>query len=186
MLTRWLAAFFLLLPAFASATELAQALQSPHYVLLMRHAYAPGVGDPPNYSLDRCEGQRLLNEDGRRQSTRIGDWLRQQGVQRATVRSSVWCRCTETANLLRLGAVTVEASLASFFDEPNRAASQNAALKKLLSDALPAKGDSALILVTHHVNIAEFTGENIGSGDMVLAHIGPQGELLDFRLYPSP
>jgi hypothetical protein len=80
----------------------------------------------------------------------------------------------------------VEKSLASFFDEPNRAASQTAALKKLLSDALPAKGDSALILVTHHVNIAEFTGENIGSGDMVLAHIGPQGELLDFRLYPSP
>jgi phosphohistidine phosphatase SixA len=186
MLTRWLAALFLILPAFANANELAQALQSPHYVLLMRHAYAPGVGDPPNYSLDRCEGQRLLNEDGRRQATRIGDWLRQQGVQRATVRSSVWCRCTETANLLRLGTVTVENSLASFFDEPNRAASQNAALKMLLSDALPAKGNSILILVTHHVNIAEFTGENIGSGDMVLAHIAPQGELLDFRLYPSP
>jgi hypothetical protein len=40
-------------------------------------------------------------------------------------------------------------------------------------------------LVTHHVNIAEFTGENIGSGDMVLAHIGPQGQLLGFTLYPS-
>lgn len=186
MLTRWLAALFLILPAFVSATELAQALQSPHYVLLMRHAYAPGVGDPPNYALDRCEGQRLLNDDGRRQATRIGDWLRQQGVQRATVLSSVWCRCTETASLLRLGAITVEASLASFFDEPNRAASQTAALKKLLSHALPTKGDSALILVTHHVNIAEFTGENIGSGDMVLARIGAQGELLDFRLYPSP
>ena len=186
MFTRWLATLFLLLPAFASATELARALQLPHYVLLMRHAYAPGVGDPPNYSLERCEGQRLLNDEGRVQATRIGDWLRQQGVQRATVLSSVWCRCTETARLLQFGGVTVEPSLASFFDAPNRAAAQNTALKKLLSQALPTKGDSALILVTHHVNIAEFTGENIGSGDMVLAHIGPQGQLLGFRLYPSP
>lgn len=186
MLTRWLAALFLLSPVFANATELARALQSPHYVLLMRHAYAPGVGDPPNYSLERCEGQRLLNDEGKRQATRIGDWLRQQGVQRAAVLSSVWCRCTETASLLQFEGVTVEASLASFFDAPNRAASQNKALKKLLSHALPSKGDKALILVTHHVNIAEFTGQNIASGDMVLAHIGPQGELVDFKLYPSP
>jgi hypothetical protein len=80
----------------------------------------------------------------------------------------------------------VEASLASFFDAPIRSGPQNVALKKLLSQALPTKGDSALVLVTHHVNIAEFMGENIGSGDMVLAHIGPQGTLLGFRLYRSP
>lgn len=186
MFTRWLATLLFLFPVFANATELAQALQSPHYVLLMRHAYAPGVGDPANYSLERCEGQRLLNDEGRVQATRTGDWLRQQGVERATVMSSVWCRCTETARLLQFGRVTVEASLASFFDTPNRAGPQNVALKKLLSQVLPTKGDSALILVTHHVNIAEFTGQNIGSGDMVLAHIGPQGKLLGFRLYPSP
>jgi len=186
MLTRWLAAFLLLLPAMADATALAQALQSPHYVLLMRHAYAPGMGDPPNYSLARCEGQRLLNEDGKQQASRIGNWLRQQGVQKAIVMSSIWCRCTETAGLLGFGAVAVEDSLASFFDEPSRAAAQTDALKKLLSRALPSKNGRALILVTHHVNIAGFTGENIGSGDMVLAHIGPQGELLGFRLYPSP
>ena len=186
MFTRWLATLFLLSPIFATATELARALQSPHYVLLMRHAYAPGVGDPPNYALDRCEGQRLLNDEGKRQATRTGDWLRQQGVQRARVLSSVWCRCTETASLLQFGGVTVEPSLASFFDAPSRAPSQNTALKKLLSQALATKGDKALILVTHHVNIAEFTGQNIGSGDMVLAHVGPQGQLLGFQLYPSP
>ena len=186
MFTRWLVTLFLLLPIFATATELARALRSPDYVLLMRHAYAPGVGDPPNYSLDRCEGKRLLNDEGKRQATRTGEWLRQQGVRRATVLSSIWCRCTETASLLQFGGVTVEPSLASFFDAPNRAGPQNVALKKLLSRALATKGDKALILVTHHVNIAEFTGQNIGSGDMVLAHIGPQGKLLDFRLYPSP
>jgi phosphohistidine phosphatase SixA len=186
MLTRCLAALFLLLSTCASATDFAQALQSPHYVLLVRHAYAPGVGDPPNYSLDRCEGQRLLNEEGRAQATRMGHWLRQQGVQSATVLSSVWCRCTETASRLGFGGYTLAPSLASFFDEPSRAAAQTAALQQLLAQALPAKGSNALVLVTHHVNIAAFTGENIGSGDMVLARIGQQGQLLSFRVYPSP
>ena len=186
MLIRCLTSLCLLLSTLVSATELSQALNSPNYILLMRHAVAPGVGDPPNYSLDRCEGQRLLSDEGRAQATRIGDWLRQQGLRRAKVLSSVWCRCTETARLLNFGGVTVEPSLASFFDEPHRAASQTAALQQLLAHALPAKGDSALVLVTHHVNIAAFTGENIDSGDMVLAHIGPQGQLLGFKLYPSP
>jgi phosphohistidine phosphatase SixA len=185
MFTRRLFTLSALLPLNASASEFAQALHSPNYVLLMRHAYAPGVGDPPNYALDRCEGQRLLNDEGKRQAVRNGDWLRQLGVQRATVLSSVWCRCMETAKLLGFGDVTAEASLASFFDEPRSATSQTTALRKLLATVLPSKGNKALILVTHHVNIAEFTGENIGSGDMVLAHIGPQGQLLDFRRYPS-
>jgi len=185
MFTRRLFTLSALLPLSASATEFAQSLHAPNYVLLMRHAYAPGVGDPPNYSLNRCEGQRLLNDEGKRQAVRNGDWLRQQGVQRATVLSSAWCRCTETAKLLGFGEATVEASLASFFDEPRRATSQTTALRELLATVLPSKGNKALILVTHHVNIAEFTGENIGSGDMVLARIGPQGQLLGFTLYPS-
>lgn len=186
MLARRFFALCLLLPVFAGATELAQALQSPHYVLLMRHASAPGVGDPPNYVLERCDSQRLLSDDGRLQATRIGNWLRAQGVQKARVLSSVWCRCTETASRLNFGSVTVEPSLASFFDDPGRAASQTAALRELLAHVLAAKGDSAAILVTHHVNIAEFTGQNIGSGDMVLARVGALGQLLDFTLYPSP
>ena len=185
MLTRRLFTLSAMLSLAASATEVAQALYTPHYALLMRHAYAPGVGDPPHYTLDRCEGQRLLNDEGKRQAVRNGEWLRQQGVQRATVLSSAWCRCTETATLLGFGGFKVEASLASFFDAPDRALSQTTALKELLATALPNKGERALILVTHHVNIAEFTGENIGSGDMVLAHIGPQGQLLGFRRYPS-
>jgi len=51
---------------------------------------------------------------------------------------------------------------------------------------LKSKGDKALILVTHHVNIAEFTGENIGSGDMVLAKVNSAGKLVSFKIYPNP
>jgi phosphohistidine phosphatase SixA len=170
----------------ASASELSDRLKSNQYVLLMRHAYAPGVGDPPGYSLQRCDSQRVLNDEGKAQAVRIGQWLRAQGVERAQVHSSIWCRCQQTAERLRLGAVTVNPALASFFDEPQHASARNQSLQQFIAKALPSKGDQALVLVTHHVNIREFMGENIGSGDMVLARVTPQGRLIDYKLYPSP
>lgn len=175
----------LLWPA-VQAADLAERLRRPDHVLLMRHAYAPGVGDPAGYVLERCETQRVLNDQGQAQALRIGRWLRAQGVQQAQVHSSIWCRCRQTAERLQLGPVTIEPSLASFFDEPQRAPEQNQRLQAFMAKALPAKGGQALILVTHHVNIREFMGQDIGSGDMVLARVDARGQLLDHKLYPSP
>ena len=106
----------------AQASELADKLVTGNHVLLMRHAYAPGVGDPPGYSLDKCESQRILNDEGKQQSVRIGQWLRAQGVAKADVYASIWCRCRQTAERLALGPITIEPSLASFFDTPEQAA----------------------------------------------------------------
>jgi len=184
---RWFAAaLFLVAHMGALAGSLADKLFSPDYVLLMRHAYAPGVGDPPGYSLDRCETQRNLDEQGKRQALRIGQWLREQGISSADVMSSVWCRCQQTADLLGYGAVAIEPSLASFFDTPDLAERQNQALQRLLATRMPAPKRRPLILVTHHVNILQYMGENIGSGDMVLARVGPQGQLLEYTRIPSP
>ena len=171
-------------PAFAS--ELAQQLASSEHILLIRHAHAPGVGDPPGYSLERCETQRVLSDDGKRQSVRIGDWLRKQGVRTGRVLSSVWCRCQQTAERLNFGPIQIEPSLGSFFDEPGKGPAQNRQLQQLISRELLGKDGKALILVTHHVNIWEFVGANIGSGDMVLARVTPQGTLLDYRVIQSP
>jgi phosphohistidine phosphatase SixA len=170
----------------AHAAGVSDQLKGRDHVLLMRHAYAPGVGDPAGYMLERCESQRILNQDGKNQAVRIGRWLRAQGVEKAQVFSSPWCRCTQTADLLGLGAVTVEPALASFFDEPHLAATRNTSLKAFIAQALKTKGDQALILVTHHVNILEFMGQNIGSGDMVLARVTPLGQLVDYKLFRSP
>jgi len=155
-------------------------------VLLMRHAYAPGVGDPAGYALDRCDTQRQLDAQGRAQAVRIGRWLAEQGVARARVYSSIWCRCRQTAELLALGTVEIESSLASFFDQPGRAAASNRALQNFIAANLRARPTQPLILVTHHVNIREFMGRDIGSGDMVLVRVDSQGRMLDYRLYPSP
>ena len=167
-------------------TPLAESLRSNRHVLLMRHAYAPGVGDPPGYSLSNCETQRNLNEEGQAQASRIGQWLRQQGVKQAQVWSSIWCRCQQTAERLQMGPVQVAPALASFFDTPSQAASRLAEMEQWIAQRLPEKGEQALILVTHHVNIRAFTGRDIGSGDMVLAEVTPQGRMVRYSLYPSP
>lgn len=175
-----------LLHGSVGASELASRLKAGQHVLLMRHAYAPGVGDPPGYSLDRCDSQRRLNDEGRRQAAGIGNWLRAQGISQARVFSSPWCRCTETAQLLGLGPVTVEPSIASFFDQAQRSAAQTKALENFIAKAMRSPDGAPLILVTHQVNISEFVGQAVGTGDMVLARVTAQGKLVDHQRYPSP
>jgi phosphohistidine phosphatase SixA len=168
------------------ASDLSEQLKSPDHVLLMRHARAPGVGDPANYTLRDCKSQRNLDSEGRAQAKTVGNWLRKNGVDKAEVHSSAWCRCKDTAELLAFGDVTVQPSLGSFFDEMHKASERNQALQLFIAGKMKAKGDKALILVTHHVNIFEFMGENIASGDMVLAKVNTAGKMISYKLIPRP
>lgn len=168
------------------ASDLSEKLKSPDYVLLMRHALAPGVGDPANYTLSDCKSQRNLDAEGRTQAKTVGHWLRKNGVDKAEVHSSAWCRCKDTAELLAFGDFTVQPSLGSFFDEMHKASERNQALQLFISEKMKVKGDKALILVTHHVNIFQFMGENVGSGDMVLAKVNAAGKMVSYKLIPRP
>jgi phosphohistidine phosphatase SixA len=170
----------------ANASELAEALQKPDHVLLMRHALAPGVGDPAGYTLQDCKTQRNLDAKGRVQAQKIGRWLKAHGVNEALVFSSAWCRCKHTAENLAFGAPVLEPSLNSFFDDMRQGPQSKLSLQKFISSQLVSKGNKALILVTHHVNIAEFMGENVGSGDMVLVRVNSAGQLVSSKTYPSP
>jgi len=168
------------------ASELSDKLQSPDHVLLMRHTLAPGIGDPANYTLKDCKTQRNLSAEGRKQAVAVGNWLKQQGIQNAEVHTSIWCRCKDTAELLKLGPVTVEPALASFFDDMAQAKTQNQKLEQFISAKLKSKGKQALVLVTHHVNIYEFMGENISSGDLVLAKVDSNGKMISYKVIPRP
>ena len=170
----------------ANASALSDLLKKSDHVLLMRHALAPGVGDPAGYKLYDCKTQRNLDAKGREQAQRIGQWLSAQDVKETLVFSSAWCRCKETAENLGFGPPVLESSLNSFFDDMRQGPQSNARLQAFIASQLKTKGDKALILVTHHVNIAEFMGENVGSGDMVLAKVNSQGKLLSFKIYASP
>ncbi len=152
-------------PVSADDTEIWAALRAPGHVALLRHAIAPGTGDPPGFVLGDCRTQRNLSEEGREQATRIGAAFRANGIAAARVVSSQWCRCLETAELLRLGPVEDQSILNSFFDRPANRDAQTGALRRWLAgQAL----DGPLVLVTHQVNITALTGVYPRSGELVV------------------
>jgi phosphohistidine phosphatase SixA len=171
------------LPAQA---DLAKDLNDGQHVLLMRHADAPGFGDPPGYQLDKCSTQRNLGELGKKQSQVIGQWLKGQGITSAKVLSSPWCRCLDTARLLNLGSVTSTPELGSFFDDMSLEKQQTRNLEKLIKAQLANPSKAPLILVTHHVNIQAYTGKVVSVGDMVLVKVNQNGQYLSHQHYPSP
>ena len=165
---------------------LAQDLMDGQHVLLMRHADAPGYGDPAGYVIGQCATQRNLGDAGKKQAQAIGVWLGQQGIASAHVFSSPWCRCVDTATLLNKGPVKTEPSLGSFFDNMGLERKQTKALEGFIKNELAKPSKTPRILVTHHVNIQAFTGKVVGVGDMLLVKVNPNGEHLSHTFYPSP
>ena len=169
-----------------ATASLVDDLQDGQHVLLMRHADAPGFGDPAGYVIGQCSTQRNLGDYGKKQAIAIGAWLSKQGIQKADVFSSPWCRCIDTGNLLNKGSVKIEPSLGSFFDNMSLEKRQTKALEIFIKNELAKQPKAPLILVTHHVNIQAFTGKVVGVGDMVLARVNKNGEYLSHTIYLSP
>ena len=141
---------------------------------IMRHALAPGTGDPAGFTLEDCTTQRNLSDQGRQQAAEIGERFRENGIGQATVLSSAWCRCRETAELLGLGPVETLPPLNSFFGNFERREPQTEALREWLGRR---KTEGPLVLVTHQVNISALTGTYTGSGDIVVARREPDGSI---------
>lgn len=160
-------------PVTASDVALWSALKEGGRVVLMRHALAPGTGDPPGFTLDDCTTQRTLNDTGRAQARATGEAFRAHGVPVSRVLSSQWCRCTETARLLALAPVEDASTLNSFFGDRSRGPAQLAALEAVLAE-LPRDGDT-VVMVTHQVVITGLTGVFPASGDMVVLRLEPDG-----------
>jgi phosphohistidine phosphatase SixA len=146
------------------------ALAEGGHVALIRHAHAPGTGDPENFRLEDCSTQRNLDEAGRNQARRTGQAFREREVEIGRILSSRWCRCLETARLLGLGEVVPFAPLDSFFGDRTRGPEQTEAVRALLADA-DAEGPS-LVMVTHQVNITALTGIYPRSGEIVVLRLG--------------
>ena len=171
-LTGRLAALIGLLWLFAlpaQASPLADAIDEIDAdVLFLRHALAPGFGDPDNFSIHDCRTQRNLSQAGREQSRRIGQYLRDEAIEIEVILSSRWCRCTETAAEIGLGPFTTHDGLNSFFDgHVDRA--QTISLLRAYLDRMkgsPADGPVTL-MVTHQVVITAVTGIAPQSGGFV-------------------
>ncbi len=166
---------FLVLGTAGSALASAEgweALRRPGAIAVMRHALAPGAGDPASFQIDDCSTQRNLDERGRMQARSIGAAFRAEGIAVDRVVSSQWCRCRETAELLGLGKVESLVSLNSFFGQYERSGPQTAATRAFLA-ALPE--GQRVVLVTHQVNISALAGAYPASGEVFVLQLGVGG-----------
>ncbi|MFO7686106.1 MAG: histidine phosphatase family protein [Desulfobacterales bacterium] len=158
--------FLTAMPAAATAgdqSEVIDRLTAGGHILMIRHALAPGNGDPPNFKIGDCTTQRNLDETGRVQARSIGAWLRRNGVTSARVYSSQWCRCLQTARLLNIGPVRELAALNSFYERTQDREPNLKALNDFISQQ-PAQGE-LIVLVTHFVTIAGIAGTGVSSGE---------------------
>ena len=171
----------LVLPSWSAANDWG-AFDRPGAVLLMRHALAPGTGDPSGFEIGDCSTQRNLDARGRDQARRIGAELRKRGVDIDAVWTSQWCRCRETAELLDLGEVREVPSLNSFFSRRSREDEQTGATLDLLDEHA---GDR-LMLVTHQVNITSLTGLFPRSGEIFVAERTEDGLDVTGRILIDP
>lgn len=151
-----------------------EALRRPGAVAIMRHAIAPGTGDPADFRLGDCSTQRNLDDRGREQARAIGAAIRTAGVEVDRVLSSQWCRSRETAELLGLGPVEEMPALNSFFRDRATRAAQTRTLRAFLG-RLPE--DERVVMVTHQVNITALTGRGVSSGEVFVLQPGPEGEV---------
>jgi len=149
------------------------SLRSGEHFALLRHAIAPGNGDPPGFELGSCRTQRNLSEEGRNQAVKIGKLFRENRIQTARVFSSQWCRCLETAKLLELGPVQALSFLNSFFNNYDYRESQTQKLTEWLHKQNLGQ---PLVLVTHQVNITALTNVYPGSGELVIIRRSKTGE----------
>lgn len=171
-----LALALLLAAALAHAADRVplSELAKPGRLLMVRHALAPGTGDPSRFELRDCATQRNLDADGRAQAAALGKRLARAGVTRPKIYSSQWCRCLETARLLDLGPVEELSALNNLFGRPQNRAPQVAALRALLA-GLPPDGPP-VIWVTHGSTILAFTGYGAASAGGVILALDGTGE----------
>ena len=145
---------------------LVDKLQKGEKIIFIRHALAPGSGDPSNFQLGDCNTQRNLNIKGIEQSKKIGLFFNQNNIPIDEVLSSEWCRCKDTAKYAFSNFKTYTA-LNSFFSEKFQK-NKDKQILELLKFLEKWNDKKNLILVTHYVVILEITNQPVSSGEIVI------------------
>ncbi len=150
-----------------SKTQVLKYLKKGNNLIFIRHAYAPGSGDPDNFDINDCSTQRNLSKSGREQSKKIGNFFEKNKVPIAKIITSEWCRCKETA-LIAFGKFETKNFLNSFFSVKflRNKKTQIKDLKKFINNW---NSDKNLILVTHYVVIKEVLDYAPSSGEIVIS-----------------
>ena len=150
-----------------SNDDLQNLLSEGGKLIFIRHAYAPGSGDPDNFDLSNCSSQRNLNHEGINQAKTISKFFLKNHMDSNSVLSSEWCRCKQTAKYAFKNYKT-KSFLNSFF---NKKFAHNKAkqIKELKEFIKKWNGKGNLIFVTHYVVILEILNLTVSSGEIVIA-----------------
>tara|TARA_B100000287_G_scaffold416441_1_gene451131 strand:+ start:443 stop:1000 length:558 start_codon:yes stop_codon:yes gene_type:complete len=148
--------------------KLINQLEEGGKLIFIRHAYAPGSGDPDNFNLNDCSTQRNLSKEGQRQAEYIGEFFRNNKVKIDQVLSSEWCRCKETAKIAFKNFST-NSFLNSFYSS-KFAKNKDKQVKALKEYIKKFKSDKNLVLVTHYVLISEILNYGPSSGEIVVSN----------------
>ena len=149
-------------------TKVISALEEGGKLIFIRHAYAPGGGDPKNFDITRCSSQRNLDATGIKQSKRIGKFFRDNKISIDLVFSSEWCRCKDTA-FYAFGEFKEFSALNSIFSTPYNN-NETRQVKEIKDYLMKWKGEGKnLILVTHYSIITTITNAAPSSGEVVIA-----------------
>ena len=147
--------------------KIINSLKEGRKLIFIRHAVAPGNGDPDNFDLKNCSTQRNLDEKGIRQSEKIGLFFKINKIKIDKVISSEWCRCKDTAKIAFKHFETFD-GLNSFYDK-KFASNEDTQIKNLKKYIKGWESDKNLILVTHFVVISSILNVGTSSGEMIIS-----------------
>ena len=147
--------------------KLIDKLEEGGKLIFIRHAYAPGSGDPINFNLNDCSTQRNLSEKGKKQAEYIGEFFKKNNIKIDKVLSSEWCRCKETAKIAFKNFST-NSFLNSFYSS-KFAKNKDKQITAFNDYINKFKGNDNLILVTHYVLISEVLNYGPSSGEIVVS-----------------
>ena len=148
-------------------TKAISALKEGGKLIFIRHAYAPGGGDPDNFDIKKCSTQRNLDTSGIEQAKRIGKFFKDNQISIDLVLSSEWCRCKETAKNAFENYKTFKA-LNSFFSS-KFLQNRDKQMEDLNVFVQNWNGKKNIVFVTHYVVILEALNETASPGTIIIA-----------------
>ena len=150
-----------------SNDKVLQSLKEGKKLVFIRHAIAPGNGDPNNFNIKDCSTQRNLNKKGIKQSKKIGQFFKANKIKIDKILSSEWCRCKDTAKYAFENFETFNA-LNSFYDE-RFAANETKQINDLKNYIKSWESDKNLVFVTHYVVISSILNTGTSSGEIIVS-----------------
>jgi len=161
--------FLFLLNKTSFANEnIVEILKKENNIIFIRHAIAPGNGDPPNFDILDCSTQRNLSKEGELQALKIGKFFKENDINFTKVISSEWCRCKDTAKFA-FKNFEVFSSLNSFYDA-KFADNKEEQIKNLKKYVKEWKGEDNLVLITHYVVILAVLDKGTSSGEILISN----------------